>query len=305
MSLALSTTWNAFRYTNGKKLIFEIKKIGFEEIELGFNLTARMVAEIASLVKKSFIKVVSLHNFCPIPRGIKREETLPDYYAISSTNEQTRLLAVKYAKKTIDTALTLNAKVVVLHAGRVEIPDRTRRLINLYEKGLKKSKEFINLKDDIIKERTACSKNFFKNTLKSLEELEKYAAKVGVLLGIENRFYYREIPTFEEIGEILACFKNSNIFYWHDTGHAQVMENLSFNPHKDFLEAYADKIIGFHLHNLSGCHDHKPPSKGSLEFQFVKPYIKKDTLKVIEAHYPASADDLRESVILLKTIFDE
>ncbi len=305
MSFALSTSWNAFRHTNGNQLIFEIKEAGFEKVELGFNLTASMVEEIGILVRNKLINVISLHNFCPIPDGLKRDAALPDCYAMSSTKEETRVLAVKYAKKTIETAKTLNAKAVVLHAGRVEILDRTRDLINLYEKGFNKSEEFESLKSEIIKERDSSSKEFFENTLKSLEELNKFAVKAGVLLGIENRFYYREIPNFEETGKILDCFKNSNIFYWHDTGHAQVMENLGITAQKDFLGAYGNRLIGLHLHNISGCHDHKPPSKGELDFKFLKPYIKSDTIKVIEAHYPATAGELQESRILLKKSLNE
>ncbi len=305
MSFALSTSWNAFRYTNGNKLIFEIKEAGFEKVELSFNLTASMVEEIYELVRNKFITVVSLHNYCPIPNGMKREAALPDCYALSSTNEEARALAVKYTKRTIETAKKLNAQTVVLHTGRVEIPDRTRDLINLYEKALQQSKNFKDIKDDVIKKRDNSSKDFFENTLKSLEELNKFAVKTGILLGIENRFYYREIPNFEEIGKILAYFKNSNIFYWHDTGHAQVMENLGITPHKDFLNAYGDRIIGFHLHNISGCHDHKPPAKGELDFKFLKPYIKSNTIKVIEAHYPATANELQESRIFLKKALNE
>ncbi len=305
MGFALSTSWNAFRHTNGNKLIFEIKETGFEKVELGFNLTASMVEDIAVLVRNKLIKVVSLHNFCPIPDGMKKETALPDCYAMSSTNEETRVLAVKYTKKTIETAKALNAEAVVLHAGRVEILDRTRELINLYEKGFSKSADFASLKSGIIKERTSSSKEFFDNTLKSLEELNKFAVKAGIFLGIENRFYYREIPNFEETGKILDCFKNSNIFYWHDTGHAQVMENLGITTQKDFLDAYGNRLAGVHLHNISGCHDHKPPSKGEMDFKFLKPYIKSDTIKVIEAHYPATPSELQDSKILLKKILNE
>jgi sugar phosphate isomerase/epimerase len=304
MSLAISTSWNAFRHTGAEELILEIKALGFNEVELSFNLPGELVRGIASLAKEGSVKVRSLHNFCPIPEGVKRELALPDYYSLASLNAEERLRAVGQTKKTIDTAAALKAEAVVLHCGRVEIPDRTRNLIDLYNRGLRDSAEFQKLKADIIRERNSCFQPYLDNALKSLKELDQYSRQKNIRLGIETRFYYREIPDLKEIGIILDAFKGSQLFYWHDTGHAQLMENLGLARHEDFLDLYQDRLIGIHLHNISGCTDHRPPSQGEFDFRRLLPYIKKDTLKVVEAHHPATAEDLKASKELLEAVFD-
>ena len=305
MTLAISTSWNAYRFDNGKELLFEISKLGFKAIELSFNLDPKMVAEIADSAKRLKISIVSLHNYCPIPDGLTRKQALPDCYSLASLDKEERFLALKYTRRTIDTASKLGAKVVVLHCGRVEVPDSTRQLINLYNQGKNNASEFLSLKEKMIQERKLNSERFLVQALNSINELNNYAKSSGVFLGIETRFYYREIPNIEEIGVILDKFSNSQVYYWHDTGHAQLMENLGLARHKDFLEFYGRRLIGVHIHDLLGCQDHLPPLQGGIDFSILKPYLKQETLKVIEAHHPATAEELIKSRNFISQVYDE
>jgi len=304
MPLALSASWNAFRHRSGKSMLFEIKKARFDQVELSFNLTAAMLKSVFSARKKLGIKITSVHNFCPIPDGFTREEALPDCYSMASLSAPERARAVIYTKQSIDTARRFGAAAVVLHCGRVEIPDRTKTLIALYDQGRRDSAEFKKIRDEYISRRQALCRPYFENTLKSLEELEAYARKCRIILGVENRIYYREIPTLDELGAIFKRFKGSNIGYWHDTGHAQVMQELGINRHKDFLDRCAPVMVGIHLHDIRGCRDHLAPSKGGFDFSFLRPYLSKKTIKVIEAHHPASPQDLIKSREYLEHILE-
>jgi len=290
--LAISTSWNSDRYTNGAELITELTSLGFNNFELGFSLTKEMVEDIFLFKTDHNIQIVSLHNYCPAPEGIDREKALPDCFSLSSTNEAERKKAVNLTKRSMDTAKRFDAKVLVLHCGRVEIKENTKILMRLYQEGRKETQEYKTLKDDLIKQRENKKAPFLDSIFRSLDELSNYAKSLGIFLGIENRIYYREIPSFDEIGLILNKFSDRNIFYWHDVGHAQVLENLGFNKYRDYLKKYADRMIGMHLHDVNGVNDHRAPLKGNFEFKDLLPYVKKDTLKVIEAHRPATPSEL-------------
>ena len=248
--------------------------------------------------------MVSLHNFCPIPEGLKREVALPDCYSVASLDEENRKQAIKFTKISIDTALRLNARAVVMHCGRVEIKDRTRDLLFLCNlKGGTNTPECLDLKETMRRERQEKAEGHFQAALKSLEELSGYAGKQNISLGIENRYYFREIPSFEETGEILRRFKGSSLFYWHDTGHAQLWENLGFLKHKDYLDNYGARLLGMHLHDIIGGDDHLAPLKGNLDFKAFKPYLKEDTIKTLEAHHPASAEDMIKAREYLEELY--
>lgn len=300
MPLALSTSWNACRHTDSRGMLFEISQLKFSNIELSFNLTRKMLDELPEAMLDFGIKVTSLHNYCPIPETFERKYALPDCYSLSSLDPQERALAIKYTKRTIDTASSLRASFVVLHCGRVEIEDKTRPLISLYASGKKDSCEFKALKNIFIQERDKAAAPFLESILLSLDELSQYARDQGVSLGIENRFYYREIPSFDEIGLILDRFKGRGLFYWHDTGHARIMQNLGFIENKDYLTSYGKRLGGLHLHSAIGCLDHQPLQKGDLDLSVIKKYLNRDTLKVIEVHQPANAEDIRKSKELLE-----
>jgi sugar phosphate isomerase/epimerase len=157
----------------------------------------------------------------------------------------------------------------------------------------------------MIKERAEKRDAHLDAVCRSLEELSKYAWGKDIKIGLENRYYYREIPTHDEIGMILNRFQGSNIFYWHDVGHAQIFENLGLARHIDYLEPNAYRIIGFHLHDIEGTKDHKSPHSGKFNFHILEPYVNNGTLKVLEIHPPATAGDIKRGVAYLNKIFGE
>ena len=156
---AISTSWNSWKYYQAKDIIEEIKSLGFEQIELNFSLSANLVEEMVALKEQGLIKVVSIHNFCPIPVGIPRKYASPDVPSLSALNERERQSAVHYTEKTIDTAARIGAEAVIMHTGRVRMRERIKDLDLLQKRGNRK--RFERLREKTLKERKVKSKRFF------------------------------------------------------------------------------------------------------------------------------------------------
>jgi sugar phosphate isomerase/epimerase len=295
--LALSTSWNKDSCKSGKKIVEEIRNLGFKDVELCFSHTPRNLSQI----KETAINVLSLHNFCPIPDNLPIDKALPDYFSLASPNIEERKKAIKFTKRTILCAKGFKAKAVVLHTGRVEIPDYTKRLIALLKN---KPKEFLSVKEKAIKHREDNKKRFLDSVFLSIKELADFSYNEGIRLGIENRIYLREIPNFEEIKIFLDNFSNKGVGYWHDTGHAYILEKLGFAKHIDYLKRYARHLIGIHLHDVEGLSDHRAPFTGEIDFTKFKPYLNKDTIKVIEAHQPATQGQIIYAKEKLEGLFN-
>jgi sugar phosphate isomerase/epimerase len=162
-------------------------------------------------------------------------------------------------------------------------------------------KEFMN-ELQIIREKK--KEVYLERAIKGLRQLNKYAKNKGIKLGIENRYFYFEIPNYQEIKIFLDEFpKNSSVHYWHDVGHAQVHEYLGIAKHEDYLKDYNDRIIGIHLHDIIAEKNHQAPSNGMMDFEMIKKYLPKNALKVMEINAKVSHLDIKNGYNFLRKIF--
>ncbi len=271
-----------------KDIIWEITNMGFEAIELEYRIPENWFKSIKLLIKRK-LKVLSIHNYFPKPNEpyIKGSG---DLFLLSSTDKDEHNRAIKYTMKTIEYANDMEALAVVLHLGRVEMQNPFNKLKQLFQEAKinqKVGKKFIEKQKNI---RDSLKQRHIDSVLKALDRLLPYAEKYGITLGIENRFYFHEIPNIEEIELILKEFKGGNIGYWHDIGHAVIQEKLGICFQKDLLRSFSNDIIGIHIHDVKDLEDHLAPREGELNFKDIFDDIKKDVIKILEVHKKAKKD---------------
>ncbi|MDI6689114.1 MAG: TIM barrel protein [Actinomycetota bacterium] len=281
-------------------MLRELLSLEAHVIELEYHITPHLFSELRPLLKKEELTVVSIHNFFPVPDILERGSG--DAFFFTSDDDKERELAVEYTLRTIRYASELETKVVILHLGNIPLKANLDYLYELHDEGKGDTDEAHELREELKDERRRKVQKYFDRALLSLDKLVPVAEKLGVILGIETRYHYHEIPSHEEIGFILREFEGAPIAYWHDVGHAHNLEYVGFTSQKDFLDGYASNIVGVHLHDAKGREDHFAPGTGDVDFSLLKSYLKEETIKVIEVHPKVSRAELLDSFKFLKDL---
>ena len=299
--IAISTLWNSKYAENAEEIMSQILDMGFEAIELDYHLTGAVVNGLKQILDNA-LEVVSVHNFCPIPDILPKEMAGSDAFLLSSSDSEERERAVEYTIKTLELADSFETSVVICHFGHVDMADPTGNLIELYGRGEKESHDFESLLQEAREEREAKRQKNLDAVFFSLDKLIRRAEKLDLFIGVENRREFRQIPGLDEIGIIMSEFRGANIGYWHNTGYAQIHDNLDIASHEDFLRQYSDNMIGIHIHDVKATEDHCVPGTGDLDFKMVSEYLPQNAVRVLQLTSKATREEMMEGLSHLEEL---
>jgi sugar phosphate isomerase/epimerase len=273
---SLSTMWGIGRFDDLRVFVRKALEMGFEAIELNYDVTPTMLTSI----RQTGVPITSLHNCCPqaVDAAGRRIRGL----VLSSLDEQTRRLAVDFTRQTIDAAQSLGAKAIILHSGNLDLVAEEGRLQNLFERGKAGSEDYRQARENLMTRRALVRQPYLDAFRKSLNSISRHAAEKGIMVGLENRADYHDIPNLEDMKLLLSGFDAGPVGYWHDVGHAHRLEVLGFYKHQEWLDAFEGRLIGMHLHDCVGLKDHQCPGTGEIDFSLLKRYVRPETLLVAE-----------------------
>jgi sugar phosphate isomerase/epimerase len=299
---SLSTCWNSHRHTDGRAMLREIRELGFDYAELSHGIRISLLPGIFQAVEAGEIQVSSLHNFCPLPMGVNH--AAPNIFKFTADNARERENALKHTLKTIETAARLKAKLVVLHMGCVDMKDYTDKLVEMVGEQKRETPKFQKLLQEALDKREEKKEAAMGNAYEVLRKLVAAAEPHGIKLGIENREAIEEIPFESDYQFFFLEFQSPSVVYWHDTGHAQIKENLGLIHHLLHLESLKDRLYGFHVHDVEfPGRDHRPPGSGMIDFAALKQVVRPDHLKVFEFSPSLKPEQVRSGVDHVKSIW--
>lgn len=283
-------------------MLAEIRELGFEYAELSHGTRISLMPGILDAVDAGEMKISTLHNFCPLPMGVNY--SAPNLYKFSAERPRERELAVRYTLKTLEFAERVKAPLVVLHLGSVEMKDYTGKLKDMLENGGRGTPKYEKLCAELTQKREAKKEIFVKNMYETLRKIIPEAEKRGVKLGLENREGLEEIPFEHDFQFLFRELNSSALVYWHDTGHAQIKENLGFIQHAMHLESLAGRLGGFHIHDVQKpARDHCAPGSGTVDFAALKPMVKREHIKVFEFGPAMGVEEAKTGIAHVKQLW--
>jgi putative hydrolase of the HAD superfamily len=288
---SISTMWGINRHANFNDFFIEARQLGFARFELNHQVKPDMLAEIDF----NPFHIFSLHEPCPAVMPLPEMDR--NDWMISSLDEDKRAIAVNSAKQTIDMAVRLGCRYVVIHPGATGI-DRAmeKRFRELFDTRQQGTPEFNKIREDLISARNKVIEAHLAATITSLKEIGPYAFKAGVAIALENRYHYYDIPLLDEMQILLDLFDDTGWGFNYDVGHAQALDRLGFFKHEDWLIRYADRMIAIHLHDVVGITDHQIPGTGEIDFKWLASRLPSAAQRTLEVSPNNRIEDIRKGM---------
>ncbi len=274
---ALSTMWWNKETVSADEFFSTGRELGFARFELNHQIPPEVLRQIDI----DRFSIGSLHDPCPAFIHAKVLEQTD--IQITSLDEERRRKGVDVVKGTIDQACRMGCRMVVIHPGRI-ICDHSmdEQLRGLYRAGSKGTPDYEELRKKVIADRASRSAPHLEKCLESLREIVTFATDTGVMLGLENRFHFYELPVFDEMQAMLNEFRQPWVGWQFDIGHLQVHDQLGLLTMKDWLEQFSRRIVGLHWHDVIGIQDHQAPGTGEVDFAMLAKFLPPDCYHTLE-----------------------
>lgn len=298
--LGISTAWNAASLRDGRRVLEQILRAGFHSIEVDYRLSEEAIPLLKQYIREGRLVVSSVHNFAPLPRGEEPNNRGGDKLSLASADEAERQEAVALTRTTIDLARDLGARAVVLHIGHVDIGIHYfQEVSDICRAEGVNSKKAGQMRDMVRKMRKDMRPPHMDSVTRSLRELIAYVGEHDLTLCIENRYFFHQIPLPVEVLYLIDEISSEKLKYWHDIGHAHVLEVQGWLPHLPTLGTLKQHLFGTHIHDSVFTGDHIAPGTGEIDFAPILKRVPPGAIKVMELSPKVSEEDLVNSIDFL------
>jgi len=292
--ISLSTMWSADQEMPFSETFGVARKLGFVGFEFSNKITPRLYQEW----DRDKYYIATIHDPCPSEFGyteLKQQDV-----ALSSLDESHRVKAVDNLKRSIDLAVRLGSRSVVVHCGSIHC-DHSRDTIirEWYLQGKAGTPEYIQIQQDYIADRDQHKQPHLNQVLRSLEEMINFAKGSGIFIGLENRNRYHDLPLPDEMETFLQLCDEPWFGFQYDAGHAHNLKALGMVGEGEWLRRFHHRLIGMHLHDVDGLQDHLAPGMGEVDYSSLAPYLGDGILRTLEVSPDCTLEQIAHGLEVL------
>lgn len=280
-------------------MLKEVADLGFEQIELSHGIRITLVPGILKGVEEGLVKISSTHNFCPLPTGIN--QPAPNLYSPASPDPREHQQWLRHTRRSLEFSRQVGAGFMVTHMGNVRFfwgrPSEKMKKILAENPGAAEEKKYRRASAKMIQKVRKKMPPYWEQLRMSLEEILGDAERCNVVIGAENREGCEELPLDADFPEFFRQARDhKNLGWWHDVGHARIKERLGLLNHRQFLEENQNKLVGFHLHDVSEeGRDHQVIGSGTVDFEMISTFFRPEHVLVLELSPRLTVEQVIES----------
>lgn len=292
--ISLSTMWSADQNMPFAKTFELARKLGFVSFEFSNKVTPRLYQEW----DRNKYYVATIHDPSPSELGYSELKKLD--IALSSLDESKREMAVDALKRSLDLAVRLGSRSVVVHCGAVHCDQsRDKLLRQMYLDGKYGTPEFCQTQQAYIADRNQNKQPHLQQVMRSLEEVIAFARGSSVAIALENRNRYHDLPLPDEMETFLGLCDEPWFGFQYDMGHAHNLEVLGMVGENEWLRRFHHRLIGIHLHDVRGLRDHLSPGMGEVDFSSVSSCLTDGILRTLEVTPDCTAEEIAHGLEVL------
>ena len=302
MIFSLTTRWNARRHETGETMIEEILGLGFDHVELGYDLTPNLVPGAVAMIKAGRVKADSVHAYCPLPPV---PFATPEPFTLAAPDPLVRANALHYLENTIRFASEIDARVIVAHAGNVAMKVLTPTLVNLIMDGRQYDDEYEKVRMKLLLNREKAVASQLPLLYAGIEKLLPLLESTRRILAFEILPTWEAIPTEVEMERMLTHFNSPWLRCWHDLGHGQIRENVGLTSHARWVKRLRPWLAGMHIHDVRPpAGDHLMPPAGTTQFALFRETAQDDIIRVLEPNSAVSGDEIVAGLKLIRDAWE-
>jgi hypothetical protein len=205
--------------------------------------------------------------------------------ALASDDKEERQAALSAARRTLQVAGELGARVVIVTLGEL----RTRHDLSDLARSAARRELDTDQVEALSVERVRMTPRALDLCRFGLDPLLGEAAGRGLTVGLTTRTRPFSIPSDQEIGVLLEEWKGAPLAPWIDAGAAFVRQRLGFATFADTVNTLGKRAAGAWLSDAAGSRAGLPWRRGEVDAALLLGALPPDALRVL--HFTGGTDE--------------